>query len=191
MQTNPIPRLPLSRQLKLIATLPVAFFLMLVLHELGHTIFARLLGDQTAVFYLYRRFENGGFCIGCNIYNAEALSSSALLLVSLAGLLFTQLIAIGLLYLRRHAQNPSFLHQVTSIWLAVFVLDMPTQLLQIFQVDPARVNRLTNIDLVDTVYIIWQTTGFPVLLTRFVVLGLGVLYLTWVIREARKPQKTN
>ncbi len=64
-----------SHGLIILVSIPLAFLCMLNLHEIGHTVFARLSGDGEAVYYLYQRFPNGGFCMGCNIYDESKLST--------------------------------------------------------------------------------------------------------------------
>ena len=59
----------------LVIVLLILIFIILfvVVHEVGYTVFARLLGDPESVFYLYK-FEQYSTCLGCNIYDVSKLS---------------------------------------------------------------------------------------------------------------------
>ncbi len=63
---------------------------MLITHEVGHTVVARLLGDPRATFLLY-----GRSCIGCNLYNSARFGPWANVAVSLGGVLFTVLLTVA------------------------------------------------------------------------------------------------
>lgn len=83
----------------------VFLFLMVNVHEVGHTAFARLLGDGSAHYVLYQ--ERGtSTCMGCNLYDSSRLGDVANVLVSFGGVIFTQLLgwsAILLLAVGRSA----------------------------------------------------------------------------------------
>jgi hypothetical protein len=69
---------------------PVVTVIMVVTHEVGHTVAARLLGDTHARFLLY-----GHACIGCNLYNSARLTPWGNVAVSLGGVLFTALLTVA------------------------------------------------------------------------------------------------
>jgi Peptidase M50B-like len=69
---------------------PVITAGMILTHEIGHTVVARLLGDRRATFVLYRR----GSCIGCNLYDSQKLSPWGNVAVSVAGVWFTALLSL-------------------------------------------------------------------------------------------------
>jgi hypothetical protein len=83
--------------LLIILLIPVFLVVFTVIHELGHTILARLLGDPNSVFYLVK-IEADSACLGCNIYDQGKLSWGANLFVSLGGLLATQFVALAALF---------------------------------------------------------------------------------------------
>jgi hypothetical protein len=87
--------------LLIILLIPAFLFALLIIHELGHTTAARLLGDPSAVFYLVDKTERSS-CIGCAFYNVSKLSWGANLIVSLAGLFAGQLVALTALFLLPH-----------------------------------------------------------------------------------------
>src|ERR1700680_4290670 len=69
---------------------PVVTVVMVVTHEVGHTVVARLLGDGRATFVLY-----GHGCIGCNLYDSARLTPWGNVAVSLGGVLFTALLTVA------------------------------------------------------------------------------------------------
>ena len=69
---------------------PVVTVVMVVTHEVGHTVVARLLGDARATFVLY-----GHGCIGCNLYDSARLTPWGNVAVSLGGVLFTALLTVA------------------------------------------------------------------------------------------------
>ncbi len=68
---------------------PVVTVLMVLTHEIGHTVVARLLGDGRATFRIY-----GPGCIGCNLYDSQRLSPWGNVAVSLGGVWGTMLLTI-------------------------------------------------------------------------------------------------
>jgi hypothetical protein len=66
-------------------------FVMVNVHEVGHTVFARLLGDGSAHYVLYQD-QGQSSCIGCNFYDSSRLGDAANVLVNFGGVIFTQLI---------------------------------------------------------------------------------------------------
>jgi len=66
-------------------------FVMVNVHEIGHTIFARLLGDDSAHYVLYQA-QGQSACMGCNLYDSSRLGDIANVLVNLGGVVFTQLL---------------------------------------------------------------------------------------------------
>ena len=69
---------------------PVVTVVMVITHEVGHTVVARLLGDTRARFLLY-----GHGCIGCNLYDSARLTPWGNVAVSLGGVLFTALLTVA------------------------------------------------------------------------------------------------
>jgi hypothetical protein len=69
---------------------PVVTVLMVLAHEIGHTVVARLLGDGRATFRLY-----GHDCIGCNLYDSQRLTPWGNVAVSLGGVWGTMFLTVG------------------------------------------------------------------------------------------------
>jgi hypothetical protein len=87
---------------------PVVTALMILTHEVGHTVVARALGDGRATFRVY-----GHGCIGCNLYDSQRLSPWGNVAVSLGGLwgtmLLTVLGVVTLAWRRRPRRLPRWL----------------------------------------------------------------------------------
>jgi hypothetical protein len=66
-------------------------FVMVNIHEVGHTVFARILGDDSAHYVLYQA-QGQSACMGCNLYDSSRLGDIANVLVNFGGVVFTQLL---------------------------------------------------------------------------------------------------
>jgi hypothetical protein len=178
--------------LLIILLIPVLLFTLIIIHELGHTAAARLLGDPNAVFYLVHRDEQSS-CIGCTFYDISKLSWGANLIVSLAGLLAGQLVAVIALVLLplRRAGNP-WLRPFLSITALSFALsDVPWQVLQALSANLGRSRWPTSADLVDFLLLLKMRFDLnPLLLKGFLFLSAG-FYLAgfvWLYRRNRAAQ---
>ncbi|MGH2592644.1 MAG: hypothetical protein ACRDGG_03945 [Anaerolineae bacterium] len=178
-----------SRGLPLIAFMPLAFLFMINVHEIGHTVFAQLLGDRAATYHLYERYPSGGFCLGCNTYDHNQLSTWGNLLTAAGGVLFTQAVAIAVLLLRRTRVKNSAARRLTAILAVVFVLDMPLQVLQAFRIDVADQPYPTQVDLVDFTRLISGETNMSASAIQIAVLGVLIVYVLWIVRLYRVRHK--
>jgi hypothetical protein len=113
--------------LLMIACVPVIVLVMIIVHEVGHTVLARVLGDGRATFTLY-----SSHCIGCNLYDSQRLSPMANVAVSLGGVLFTGLATVAALGAACWRRRPSWLPRWLLIELAAvcFVGDFLWQIVQ-------------------------------------------------------------
>lgn len=180
--------------LLIILLIPVFLLALIIIHELGHTTVARLLGDPGAVFYLTDEGEQSR-CIGCTYYDESKLSWGANLIVSLAGLLAGQLVAVTALFLLplRRAGN-RWLHLFLSMTALTFALfDVPWQVLQALSADLGRSQWPTSADLVDFMLLLRIRFDLsPLLLKGFLLLMAG-LYLAgfiWLYRRNRAASLT-
>ncbi len=164
-----------------------------VVHELGHSILARLLGDPNSVFYLVRIQAHSG-CFGCNIYDQSKLSWSGNLIVSLGGLFATQLVAIFCLFLLRLRHIQSFWQRLFStIALGFACLDVPVQVIQGLLYNLDHHKWPTEVDLMDFMLLLQMRIGAGQLLLKGFVFIVAALYLTtfvWVYRQYGKLQRT-
>jgi hypothetical protein len=158
----------------LVLLVPVAAFVMVNLHEIGHTFFARLFGDGDATYFFYRRFD-GGFCFGCNVYAEARLSYLGNMLVTLGGVVFTQLIMILTLILRRAMADESWGRRAAALFATVCVLDLPLQVWQGMRADIASQTGLVRVDLADFTYLVTTRTGLDILLVKVGLLILLIL----------------
>ena len=106
----------------------VFLFVMVNVHEIGHTVVARLLGDDSAHYVLYQAQGSGG-CLGCNLYDSSRLGDIANVIVNFGGVIFTQVLcwsAVLLLALgQRVAIKQWMLLTVIAItWLGDMILQL-------------------------------------------------------------------
>lgn len=173
--------------LLIILLIPVFLFALIIIHELGHTTAARLLGDPGAVFYLVDKTEQSS-CIGCTYYDVSKLSWGANVIVSLTGLFAGQLVAIAALFLLplHHAGN-RWLRLVFSMTALSFSLfDVPWQVLQALSANLGRSKWPTGKDLVDFLLLLQMRFDFSQLLLKSFLLLIALLYLAGFVRLYRR-----
>ena len=103
-------------------------FVMVNFHEVGHTVFARLLGDDSAHYVLYET-QGTSTCLGCNLYDSSRLGDAANVLVNFGGVIFTQLLcwtAILLLASGARAMFKRWMLQTAIVitWLGDLILQL-------------------------------------------------------------------
>lgn len=148
-----------------------------VVHELGHTVVARLSGDPGSYFTLYHSDENST-CLGCNVYDPDVLTRNENMLVSIAGLLATQLVAWALLAVSGSvAEHPFWERLLRRSALAFAFLDVIVQVVQGLLYDLGRQTFPTNVDLVDFMLLSSQATGAGQTLMKTALWVLGSIYL--------------
>ncbi len=138
-----------------VVTLAVA----LNLHELGHTVVARLAGDSKAVYYWYHREVNAGLCIGCNVYDEQHLSYMGNIAVTVAGVVTTQIVVICCLLFLPQLKR-TLPRRILLLVTMLFAVDAPLQVFQAATANIATQHSLTRIDLADTLYLVM--TRLPV-----------------------------
>jgi hypothetical protein len=92
---------------------PLVTVAMIITHEVGHTVVARLLGDRRATFLLY-----GNSCIGCNLYDSRRLTPWGNVAVSLGGVLFTALLTVAAVAVLGSRRRPRWVPR----WLLIEVI---------------------------------------------------------------------
>src|SRR2546422_5447521 len=130
----------------------LTLFLWLNLHELAHTVAARAGGDSSAKYYLYQRTDRGLACIGCNVYAEKRLSYGGNLAVTVAGVLITQLTALGLVGWGSRQALASLRRRISLVVASTCAVDAPLQVLQAVWADVASQQHLTRVDPADTIY---------------------------------------
>jgi hypothetical protein len=181
---------------RLFRILLLALFVLLVLfalgnwHEIGHTLLARLLGDPESTYYFYRVYPEGGFCLGCNVYDEDKLSPLGHILVAAGGVLFTQLVAVTLLVLIRPRVMRPFLRRLTNITIILFALDLPFQVIQGLIRNPARHTtlsgvELSGVDMVDFMNVMAGQTGISVFAVKAASVVVTAMYLIWLVQAYR------
>jgi hypothetical protein len=179
------------KQAVLIALLtPVYLVAFTVVHETGHTLLARLLGDPDSTFYLVRVGPGGrGLCLGCNITDHGRLTPAGNLVVSVGGLLATQAVALLALLGRRYASGDWGLRRlVTAIALGFAFLDVPVQAIQGLLYDIERQTWPTGVDLVDAMLLISAATGVTQAVLKTILALLAVAYLAFVWWSYRRSR---
>lgn len=108
-------------------------FLMFNMHEIGHTFFAKILGDKNAYYVLTRKNENGGRCLGCNEYDPEKLTNTENAIVQLGGIIFSsQVLALSSDLLIRNIYMPKFAQRFFAMTYLTSKLDFTFQIYQCF-----------------------------------------------------------
>ncbi len=160
----------------------LALFLMLNVHEIGHTFFARLFGDGSARYALYHLRPDGGLaCIGCNHYDETALSFWGNLFVTLGGVIFSQILALISLWLGgRTVNRPA--KRFWGILAFVCLFDVVFQAAQGLAAHTAIQTSLTRVDIADFVWLVANRTGATPAAVKGGVAALLVLYLGGVAR---------
>jgi hypothetical protein len=169
----------------------VLTFVMINIHEIGHTAAARLAGDPHASYSLYRRYPDGQFdCIGCNAYNPRLLSFWGKWWVVVAGVQATQMVALLSLFGLRSARRSPVVW-FWRLWIAILVGgDALWQTVQAVLAPVATQTGLTNVDFADALYLLRVHEGYSVVVLKVLLVlltGLYVLGMAWlVIRLPRK-----
>lgn len=178
------------RLLLLIVFIPLAMILVVTIHETGHVIVARLFGDATASFALYKSFPEGGQCIGCT--TTGELTDTASLFLSLGGVTATQfffiviVIALGTKFLKFIPRLPA------KILAALLFLDLPFQLWQAFFNHTPDVPH-SGVDFADFCQLVSQQTNISAITIKIALLVVFVVYsllIIWLYRT-RSSQIAN
>lgn len=150
-------------------------FAGLNLHELAHTVAARLGGDSSAHYSLYR-WGKGGACVGCNWYDPSHLSFLGNLVVTVAGVLATQIVVVALVSWRASPRRGSVARRLALVAAACLFLDFLLQLAQGLLAPVTAQRHLTRVDFADTLYLLHHQLGLGVGLLKAGMLVTGALY---------------
>ena len=190
-----LPQRPLPHTLRwfgkalYIALLVVAsVFIMINVHEIGHTVFARLLGDGSASYALYRLHPDGSIrCIGCNAYNPHWLSFFGNVIVPLGGVIFSQGLALALLWYKRKVKGGAPCGRFCAVLTVVCVSDAAFQVAQGLAANIGQQTGLTGVDIADFIWLVASHTHLGPVLLKAALAAALLVYLGWFIKTYRKP----
>lgn len=177
------------KRLGLVASILVfvvgVLFAGLNLHELAHTVAARLGGDSSAHYSLYHWGEGGG-CVGCNWYDPDHLSFFGNLVVTVAGVLATQIVVLALVVWGAALRRGSLPRRLALVAAGCLFLDFLLQLAQGLLAHVTTQSRLTRVDFADTLFLLHHQLGLGVGVLKAGMLVTGVLYVVLLAVVLRK-----
>jgi hypothetical protein len=146
-----------------VALFGLAFlFIMVNAHEVGHTVFARLLGDDSAHYVLYQQ-QGTSTCMGCNLYDSSRLGDVANVLVNLGGVIVTQLLCwsaiLVLAFGRRAIPRWMLLTAIAITWSGDVILQVVQGLLANVPQELPRGPERTYTDYLAVVWFLRNQTG--------------------------------
>lgn len=191
----------IARFLRVVLFGLVFLIVMVNVHEVGHTVFARLLGDDSAHYVLYQA-QGSSACMGCNLYDSSRLGDVANVLVNFGGVVFTQLlcwIAILLLAIRgRAVVKPWMLLSAIAItWSGDVILQLAQGLAATVPQDLPRGPESTYTDYQAIVWFVRDQTGVAASDLKTVLLLATIGYSTvlllatrWALNRGRGVRRT-
>lgn len=178
----------IKRLFLIIILAPIFLLSFVVIHEVGHTFLARLFGDSNSTFYLAKIDPDGqGMCLGCNITDHTKLTKGENLIVSLGGLIFTQMVALAA-FLAAFKLRSQKLWRRRLVWIGVSFafLDVIVQVSQGLLYDWGANEWPTNVDLMDTMKLVVEFTGLGQPLLKVILFVVAVAYLGLILFLRRK-----
>jgi hypothetical protein len=173
-------------------------FLMVNVHEIGHTVFARMLGDDSAHYVLYQQ-QGTSTCMGCNLYDSSQLGNVANVFVNLGGVISTQLLCwTAVLLLARGKRNiPRWM--LLSAIAFTWALDLILQFVQGLQANvPQDLPRGPDSTYTDYLAVVWfmrNETGadasdlkLGLLIGTIAYSGLLLLATRWAALKRGQPR---
>jgi len=173
-------------------------FLLLTgnVHEIGHTVTARLLGDGSAHYLLYQA-RGQSTCVGCNLYDSSSLSDTANVLVNFGGVFFTQLLCWSSILLLARRDRPRLepwmaLTAIVITWSGDLILQLVQGLLAEIPDHLPRGPEMTYTDYQAVVWFMRNRTGISaadlkqgLLWATIAYRGLLLLATRWALRRRR------
>lgn len=168
----------ISKVLLHVVAIVISAFLMVNVHEIGHTVFARLFGDNHATYALYRLQSNGKLaCVGCNAYDETALSWIGNVVVTVGGVVFSQSLALGVLWYGKQKRCWRY----CRILVAVSAFDVVFQVLQGVIANTAKQTGLTRVDIADFVWLVAGRAGISDVVIKVSIVAILLVYLWWLV----------
>jgi len=165
----------------------VSLFVMINVHEIGHTVFARLFGDSSAFYALYRLRPDGSVaCIGCNVYDETKISFFGNVVVTLGGVVFSQGLAVVSLWYKRKAKKSEKGRRFCSVLTAVCVFDAVLQVAQGITANTVQQSAFTRVDIADFVWLVANQAQVSHVVVKGIVLAILLVYLWWFVGLYRK-----
>jgi hypothetical protein len=171
----------------------VFLFVMVNVHEIGHTVFARLLGDDSAHYVLYQA-QGRSTCMGCNLYDSSRLGDAANVVVNLGGVIFTQLLCWSAILLlaggeRTVVKRWMLLSAIGITWSGDLILQLVQGLLANVPQDLPRGPESTYTDYQAILWFIRDQTGAAVSGLKAVLLLATIGYSALLLFATRRALK--
>jgi len=175
-----------SKDLLYFGVIVLSVVVVVNIHEIGHTVFARFFGDNQATYSLYRLQSDGSLaCIGCNAYNETALSWAGNVVVTLGGVIFSQGLALLALWYGRRRKVQRCWH-FCKILVVMCAFDAVFQVLQGMFADTAHQTGLTRVDIADFIWLVAGRTGISDIVIKIGIVVVLLVYLWWFGSAYRK-----
>jgi peptidase M50B-like protein len=172
----------------------VFLLLMVNVHEVGHTVFARLLGDGSAHYVLYQQ-RGSSTCMGCNLYDSSRLENVANALVNLGGVIFTQLLGWSAILLlargRPAAPRWLLLTAIVITWSGDVILQLVQGLLANVPQELPRGPERTYTDYLAVVWFLRNQTGADASDLKIGLLIGTIVYSTLLVLATRWALERN
>jgi hypothetical protein len=174
-------------------------FVMVNVHEVGHTVFARLLGDDSAHYVLYQAQGNSA-CLGCNLYDSSRLGDGANVFVNLGGVAFTQLLCWTAIFLLASGQRTvvkpwMLLSAIAITWFGDVILQLVQGLEASIPQDLPRGPDSSYTDYLAVLWFIRDQTGAAVsnmkaglVVATIAYSGLVLLATRWAVTRGRSKE---
>ncbi len=160
----------------------VSLFIMINVHEIGHTVFARLFGDNHAFYALYRLRADGSLaCVGCNVYDEAKLSFLGNVFVTLGGVTFSQLMAITLLWYGEKAKTNQTARRFFRVVATVCLFDVFFQVAQGIVANIAHQVAFTRVDIADFIWLVANRVQASPVVVKGIVLAILSGYSWWIV----------
>ena len=160
-------------------------FIMVNIHEIGHTVTARIGGDRSASYHLYQSYPNGQIdCLGCNTYNPAHLRYWGKFWNAIGGVMATQCAAILALLVARYVAKRRVTRQILGLFMIICIVgDALDQMIQALFAPIGAQSGLTNVDFADALYLLHSRFGYPIAALKVCMGAVTLLYVCIMLRK--------